>query len=145
MKAIDKISHWGDTHHPKWIDLVRVGLGLTIFIKGVEFAQSPNELRTMFDGVNSSLLSIFLINYIPFVHLAGGILIMLGLVTRAAIIFQLPILIGVVVFAWKYAVFFDLYSGFGLALPVLFLLVIFLVYGSGPLSLDERMKKHPNS
>ncbi|MDX5339191.1 MAG: DoxX family protein, partial [Cyclobacteriaceae bacterium] len=34
MNIITKIEHWGDTHHPKWIDILRIALGLVILYKG---------------------------------------------------------------------------------------------------------------
>lgn len=76
-------------------------------------------------------------------HLAGGILISLGLITRWAVVFQIPILIGAVILTGKQSGMFDFYSQFWLSLLVLALLVLFLVYGSGPFSVDEHLRKHP--
>ena len=35
MNVIHKIEHWGDMHRAKWLDIVRIGLGLLIFFKGI--------------------------------------------------------------------------------------------------------------
>ena len=25
MNVIEKIEYWGDTHHPRWLDFIRIG------------------------------------------------------------------------------------------------------------------------
>lgn len=35
MNLISKIEHWGDAHHPRWLDVLRIALGIVIFAKGV--------------------------------------------------------------------------------------------------------------
>lgn len=143
MNAIQKIAHWGDTHHPAWMDLLRIGLGVLLFYKGIQFGRHPQDLHVYIEGRDLALWSLFTVHYIPMIHIAGGLLIALGLITRAAIIFQLPILVGAVLFTGTTIGVFDIYSEFGLSLSVLILLVIFLIYGSGPLSVDESLRKHP--
>jgi uncharacterized membrane protein YphA (DoxX/SURF4 family) len=81
--------------------------------------------------------------YIVIAHLAGGLLILLGLVTRTAILFQIPILIGAVIYTPS-AGPLPFYSSETLAVFVLLLLLAFLFYGSGRFSADEYLKGHPN-
>ena len=87
-------------------------------------------------------VSFGLAHYVALAHLMGGILILLGLITRIAILFQLPILIGAVVFVNSQHGFFSVNSELSFSLVVLFLLLFFLVEGSGSFSLDEFMRKH---
>jgi putative oxidoreductase len=83
-------------------------------------------------------------HYVIFAHLIGGVMITVGMVTRIAVLFQLPILIGAVFFVNSKAGFFSADSSdFWLSLIILFLLLFFLVEGSGPWSIDEYMRKHP--
>lgn len=147
MHTIEKICHWGDTHHPKWMDILRIGLGALLFYKGLMFASDPDSLGHINDGSDfrgMGLLSIFLLHYLPLAHLAGGLMIAIGLLTRFAILFQLPILIGAVICTGNSLGYFNLYSQYGLAFLVLALLILFLVYGSGPFSADEYMRKNNN-
>ncbi len=144
MNTIEKVTCWGDTHHPKWMDIVRMGLGMIIFYKGVEFGRNPQDLHTLLEGSNIALWTFLIAHYIAISHIGGGILIMLGLLTRPAIMFQMPILIGAVIFTGRSIGVFDIYSGFGLSALVLGLLIIFLIYGSGPFSADEYLRKHPD-
>ncbi|HET6991529.1 MAG TPA: DoxX family protein, partial [Bacteroidia bacterium] len=97
MNSIAKVFHWGDTHHPGWLDVLRIGLGAFLFYKGIEFARDGQDIKKVIAGTDFSLWSMFLQQYIPLVHFAGGLLIVLGLVTRWAVLFQLPILFAAVI------------------------------------------------
>ncbi|MBI3501457.1 MAG: hypothetical protein HY063_06650 [Bacteroidetes bacterium] len=77
------------------------------------------------------------------IAMGAGILIALGLITRWAIVFQIPILIGAVILNGKESGMFDFYSQFWFSILVVALLLVFLVYGSGPFSADEHLRKHP--
>ena len=142
MSAIQKIEDWGDRHHPKWIDALRLVLGLTIFLKGVEFVGNTDSLMQIMQNGKFPWVSLGLAHYVGLAHLMGGMLIMLGLITRVAILFQLPILIGAVVFVNSQHGFYSENSELGFSLMVLFLLLFFLVEGSGSVSVDEFMRKH---
>lgn len=146
MNTLTKIEHWADTHHPNWIDIIRIALGLTIFIKGVLFISNIGGLLQLMERADLLFFHLGAAHYIAFAHLVGGILIAMGLVTRFAIIFQLPILILAVFFVNVKQGFFTVSNNleFELSLVVLILLVVFLIYGSGKWSVDNWMKNHPN-
>lgn len=144
MNVIRKIEHWGDVHQTKWLDFLRIILGLVIFGKGVSFISDTTTLQNLITENNvfgfSGVLVSIAIHIVAFAHLVGGILITLGLLTRFAVVIQIPILL--------FAVFFvNLTKGFSmpnselwLSVLVLFLLILFWVIGSGPLSVDEGLK-----
>jgi uncharacterized membrane protein YphA (DoxX/SURF4 family) len=144
MNLLQKIEIWGDRHHPKWLDAVRIGLGIFLFWMGVLFIQNRDALTTLINE-NPSLVvvSFWLAHYIVFAHLAGGVLIMLGLLTRLAVLVNIPILLGAVFFVHSPTGLFQVHSIPGLSVVVLLLLVFFLIEGSGPLSVDEYMRRHP--
>src|SRR5215510_2146397 len=142
MSLIQKIEDWGDRHHPNWLDVLRILLGLVIFLKGVQFVGNTDALMQMMDHSKFPWVSFSLAHYVAFVHLVGGLLIMMGLITRVAILFQLPVLIGAVIFINAQKGFFSVNSELSFSLIVLFLLLFFLVEGSGPLSVDEFMRRH---
>lgn len=144
MNSILRIEEWGDRHHPKWLDVLRILLGLTILAKGYYFVSNTAGLQEMIANSRFGQVSFLLAHYVAFAHLIGGILIAVGLITRIAILFQLPVLIGAVVFFNAQHGFYSANSTeLWLSLLILFLLVFFLVEGSGPWSIDEYMKKHP--
>ena len=144
MNTVEKIEAWGDRHHPKWLDILRIMLGLVITAKGYYFISHTDGLQQMIANSRFGQVSFLLAHYIAFAHLIGGILIAVGLITRIAIIFQLPILIGAVIFFnSSTGIFSENSTELWLSLLILFLLVFFLVEGSGPWSIDEYMRRHP--
>lgn len=86
-----------------------------------------------------SWTSMMMSNYIAFAHMLGGVLLILGVLTRFACLIQLPILLGAIFFVNS-----DLYRPFSaLILPVLtlLLLIMFLVLGNGKLSFLKSSEK----
>ena len=68
---------------------------------------------------------------------------MFGLLTRIAVLFQVPIVAGAV-FMIRSNDLFSFYTNQFQAFGVLILLIIFLFYGSGKISIDEYMRRYPN-
>jgi|SRR5690606_13775733 len=141
MNVIERIEHWGDAHHPRWLDLLRIALGIVIFLKGVTFLSDTESLRQLIEQTHIKIYSWGAVHYIAFAHLVGGILIAIGLLTRVAIGFQLPVLIGAVFFVNITRGLSFLNSELWISLVVLVLLLIFFVIGSGPYSLDQQMRE----
>ena len=148
MNTVQKIEHWGDVHHAKWLDILRMVLGVIILLKGIAFVSNIDSLRELFVQNRvygfSGLMAMALTHIVAFVHLVGGILIILGLVTRFAVVIQIPILVGAVFFVNITKGFSMLNSELWLSVLVLMLLILFWVVGSGPYSVDYWMKKHPS-
>ncbi|MET3114237.1 putative membrane protein YphA (DoxX/SURF4 family) [Pedobacter sp. CG_S7] len=65
------------------------------------------------------------IHIIAFAHLVGGILITIGLLTRFAVVIQIPILLSAIFFVNLSKGFSTLNSELWLSVIVLFLLVLF--------------------
>ncbi|POY37530.1 DoxX family protein [Solitalea longa] len=141
MNLVQKAEHWGDTHHTRWLDVVRMILGLFIFIKGITFVSDIQPLQELISRT-FNYVPVFVVHYIGFAHLVFGPLIAVGLLTRFAAVLQIPILIGAVFFINMAPGFDALNSELWLSIVVLCLLVFYFVYGSGPLSVDEYMKTH---
>ena len=141
MNVFRKLEIYGDTHHPKWLDLLRIILGLLLLFKGIDFVSDTQSLTAMLSNSQFAWVSLGLAHYVAFAHLVGGIFIALGLMTRMAVLVQLPILIGAVVFINAQKGFYSENSELLLSVIVLALLVFFLVYGSGPISVDNAMRK----
>ncbi|XHR95986.1 DoxX family protein [Mucilaginibacter sp. UC70_90] len=98
MNLVHKIEHWGDTHHPKVLDIVRIVLGVFLLVKGITFMENTSYLRGIITDqdvidVSPDMLMI-LVYYVSFAHMVGGILIAMGILTRLGCIIQIPILVG---------------------------------------------------
>lgn len=145
MNMVKKIEHWGDEHHTKWLDVIRIALGLLILSKGIAFISDTGMQQEWILQHNtfgfSGLMAVAVLHIVAFAHLVGGILIMLGLVTRFAVVIQIPILLGAIFFVNISRGFSFLNSELWLSVIVLLLLVLFWVVGSGPYSADHWMKR----
>jgi uncharacterized membrane protein YphA (DoxX/SURF4 family) len=132
MTYIERLEHWGDTHHPKWMDFIRIALGIFLLLKGIEFANNMNKLMAMMNNLPfGNFMLIILAHYVLFAHILGGILLITGLLTRLACIIQIPILLGAI-----FTSIFYQFSDLSLSILVFCLLVYFFVIGSGRWSLD---------
>jgi uncharacterized membrane protein YphA (DoxX/SURF4 family) len=138
MNLLHRIEYWGDHHHSKWLDLVRIALGIFLCYKGVEFMRSSSDLiDLMSDRMSFGQFSLVLLShYIIFAHLMGGVLLILGLLTRFACLIQIPILLGAIFFVNASPVMMQPFSELLISILVLLLLVYFLVIGNGPWSFD---------
>jgi uncharacterized membrane protein YphA (DoxX/SURF4 family) len=145
MNFIERVERWGDTHHPKWLDVLRIALGLFLFIKGIEFLNNMSSMLNMLTTKMSfgSFTVVMLSNYIAFAHLLGGGLLVLGMLTRFACLIQIPILIGAIFFiaANLSGTVMRPFSELALAILVLLLLVFFLIEGNGPWSFGRYLKE----
>jgi uncharacterized membrane protein YphA (DoxX/SURF4 family) len=146
MNILYKARNWGNAHHPKILDIIRMLLGLLLVIKGVQFLNNAAYLRYLIienKAIRQSPEIITaLIYYTTYVHLVGGVLIFLGLFTRIAAVFQLPIVFGAVFFVNILLSYVN--AELWLSIIVLALLVLFIVIGSGPWSVDRLLSDSKN-
>jgi len=136
MNVIQRLEHWGDTHHPKWLDIIRIVLGLFLCYKGIDFLANMGAMNNLLSNKMSfgSFTTMLLVNFIAFAHLLGGFLLVLGLLTRFACILQIPILIGAIVLINSSGDVFKPFSELTLSILILLLLIFFLIVGNGPWS-----------
>src|ERR1700743_2490370 len=139
MNLIHKIEKWGDSHHPRFLDIIRIALGVFLLLKGLGFMYNTANLRSIIEtrsdiSVSPDLL-MALVYYVTFVHLVGGALIAMGIFTRFSCIMQIPVVFGAVFFINMFQSPFntDLLS----SVIALIFLVVFAIIGSGKLSLEN--------
>jgi len=144
MNYLHRVELWGESHHSKWLDIVRVALGAFLCFKGISFLSNMSALIGLLTSSNMGSGSFALVligQFIVIAHLLGGFFIMIGLHTRLACLSQMPILIG--------AIFLLRFSGrdnigsddLVLSIVVLALLIVFLIMGNGPWSYDKMFKE----
>ncbi|HEX6332907.1 MAG TPA: DoxX family protein [Flavisolibacter sp.] len=138
MNYLQRLEYWGDHHHPKWLDLLRIALGVFLCIKGAEFASNIGAIMGLMEqrAPFSDFMIIIVAHYVLFAHLFGGFLLAVGLLTRFACLIQIPVLIGALFFI-NTSGFFNQFSELFMLLLVLLLLIYFWVIGSGPWSFDR--------
>jgi len=145
MNHVHRIEDWADHHQWRWMAFLRITLGLIIFLKGLFFIMNTDALLAMIANSSIDLYAVMLVHLVASAHLLGGILIMLGLITRIAVIFQIPILLGAIVFVNASKGFFSMQSELALSILVLVLLIFFLIFGSGKLSVDGWMNENKDN
>jgi putative oxidoreductase len=146
MNRLQRFEHWGNTHHPKWLDIIRIVLGLFLCYKGIDFLQNTSNITGPLSSKTSfgSFPVILISHYVVFAHILGGILIVLGVLTRLACLIQLPILLGAIIFINSAKDIFKPYSELFLSILVLLLLIYFIIVGNGPwaIKIGEEDKKN---
>jgi uncharacterized membrane protein YphA (DoxX/SURF4 family) len=142
MSAISGIEKWTEEHHSIWIDFLRILLGVFLIAKGASFINHREQIEWLLVNHHVEFLIFIAAIYVILFHIGGGLLIASGLITRWAIGFQIPILIGAVFFVNLPKGFNGINTELGLSIVVLALLIFFFFYGSGNFSLDHYMTKH---
>ena len=111
--------------------LLRVILGGALFIKGVDFIRNKAVLRQVI--TETDLLENFSVleSAIPWIHILGGLLILIGMYTRLAIFIQIPLVVGaiIVLYNTKNSSFYSIEMIF--AVIILIMLIIYLKFGDG--------------
>lgn len=137
MENVKSLNKWANSHTYLPVDLIRIVLGVFLFMKGIWFVTNAQYLQDLISPVDQYGGGMFLLHYIAPAHMIGGIMIVFGLLTRWAIAAQLPILFG--------AVLVNSMGGMHsesliLAIVVLLLCIFFLFYGGGKHSADYYFK-----
>jgi uncharacterized membrane protein YphA (DoxX/SURF4 family) len=145
MNLINRLERWGDAHHPKWLDMIRIVLGIFLILKGIEYVNNMDQLGAIISasGFLGALSTGLIAHYVVFAHIVGGLLIAFGLLTRLACLVQLPILLGALIFINSAGSIYQPYTERWMSILVFLLLALFMVEGSGPISIDDYMDKHP--
>ncbi len=145
MNYLHRLEHWGETHHPRYMDIVRIALGIFLIYKGIDFLRNMAVMQDLMARSLSfgSLAIIMIGHYVVFAHLTGGIFLTIGVLTRAACLIQIPILLGAVLLINTSHEMFRPYSELLISILVLLLLIYFLIAGNGTwtVKLDEEERK----
>jgi putative oxidoreductase len=143
MSVITNMERWGNSHRPGFLDIFRIALGIFITYKGLYFISHMDELKMTAQGVNVWFAGAAIAHYVIFAHILGGPLIIVGLFTRIACLIQIPILLGAVILVNAPKGFLSVgnYMELALSLVVLAGLVVFVIFGAGRFSIDEKRRK----
>ncbi len=120
-----------------WIEGLRIFLGALLIYKGYYFVEN---LALLYNYIDDTMpLNAFVVShYVVFAHLGGGLMIIFGILTRIAVLAQMPIvLLGAVFYTGQSSAFFGPTTELEYSLLVFALLVVFFFYGSGKCSVDH--------
>jgi putative oxidoreductase len=143
MNVISKIENWGNDHRPGFLDFFRIALGLFITYKGFSFIGDIENLKLTVEGVNLNFVGVSLAHYVVFAHVMGGPLLAVGLLTRIMCAIQLPIIAGAVLLVNYPKGFLSVgnHMELEISLVVLVGLIVFMVFGAGKFSIDEKRRQ----
>ena len=137
---LPKLIAWLNKYREVAFDLIRIYLGVGLFVRGVLFAYDGAAFAALLpEAAPAWLASGSTLTGVSFVHVLGGGLIALGLWTRLAALVQIPVLFGAVFLS--VAGLFSASQSFELSALVLFLLLLVFVCGSGRWSVDHYRKR----
>ena len=139
MKTTTLTHHQNKTISLKWLAILRIFLGLSLFIKGIRFIQNKSEIAQVFHESLILQKYFWLQTIIPWLNLLCGAFIIIGLYTRMAVVIQIPILIGAIAFVNSKKGLFAGESELAFSIVILVLLIVFLFFGGGFLSYDKAL------
>ncbi|WP_396589511.1 DoxX family protein [Allomuricauda sp. R78024] len=137
MGTVKDLNKWANSHTYYPLDLIRVALGVFLFLKGVEFMTNHEQMAEVVRPFQEMPGGMLLLHYIAPAHFVGGFLIVVGLLTRWAVFAQLPILFGAILTNFMGEMNT---SNLILATIAILVCIFFLVYGSGKHSADYYLK-----
>jgi uncharacterized membrane protein YphA (DoxX/SURF4 family) len=135
MIALFKLMQLGSRYHRDWFVILRVGLGILLFTKGIDFISNTVRLEEILSNTKQAeLYASWFAFVVAWAHIFGGLFIVMGLFTRIFCLIQLPI----VLVALGMSVSYHILSGYALFEIMLgtVLLVLFAIEGGGKLSMD---------
>ncbi len=133
-----QIEKWADKHHPRWIDYLRVLLGIILIMKGITLIINREQVVLNMEMSSIDVFSFLVTSqYVLVFYIAGGLLVAIGLLTRVIVLFQIPILAATIIFIDYHKGLFALNSELIYSVLILGLLIFYLIYGSGRFSVDN--------
>jgi len=140
MNRLHKIQEWADRHHPKWLDFIRMALGLILIWKGIAFAMNLQAFTGLMDNARlGTAVTISLIAHLIIVlHIIGGLMIALGTHTRMFSLLNIPILLVAVCYINVPGHVLRPYAEFWFSCMVLIGLICFFIEGDGVISIEHQ-------
>ena len=141
MELLKKMDAWSAKHYSSWLLIIRITLGICLFIKGFEFLRNISLLEKDITAIFMKKNAYWLTTIIPWLHILGGTMIIAGLYTRLSSLVQIPILLGAIFIVNAKKIFFINEADLLFSIVILILLLFFLIDGGGRLSLDHYFSK----
>lgn len=146
MDRIESFKRWTAERRDLALDVVRIYLGGALVVLGIRFVRDPQLIQFwLYDehGMVRFVVGSAVTHYVALTHIVGGTALALGLLTRVSALAQVPILFGAVFVVHLRGGILAPDQSLELAALVLFLLVVFSVFGGGRLSMDHHLAKAP--
>lgn len=136
---IHHTKHINSAGNPVWMDVLRILLGLFLFIKGILFLEHTTDVFYIFSSSHEVLSAGKAAMLTSFVHIVGGLMIAFGMLTRLALLCQFPILIGALLIVNPQRGVNVSNTELMLSVLVTGLLLFFMIVGPGRYSIDNKV------
>jgi uncharacterized membrane protein YphA (DoxX/SURF4 family) len=142
MESVNRIHALYHERPSYAIDLIRIFLGLLLLLKAIFFLSQVEYLPSLMnESGQMKFLPTLIAQYVILAHLAGGLGMVLGLLTRISVSCQIPVLLGAVFVVHLPRVLTQAtpveVQSLEYAVLVLFLMVLVALRGAGNWSLDH--------
>jgi putative oxidoreductase len=143
LATTSQLRAWLTQHGDLGLELIRIWVGVGLFIKGLYFVGSMDRLTWMVEeGMGIMPFgTVFIAHYVAVAHLGFGLMLAAGLLTRLAALAQIPVLLGAVLFVHGAGGLNTEAQTLEFTLLVLFILVVAAVFGGGRLSVDHLLER----
>jgi uncharacterized membrane protein YphA (DoxX/SURF4 family) len=139
------VKEWISANRDLVWELVRIYLGFALVVKGFAYMFHHRELAAAMEATGVPLGGPGLAELVALTHIAGGLMMTLGILTRTGAAIQIPNLLGAVFFVHLKEGLFTQGGSLEFAMLVLFLLCIITLVGAGRLSIDWFFSEHKES
>jgi uncharacterized membrane protein YphA (DoxX/SURF4 family) len=130
------VGEWiGKNRDVLW-DLVRIYLGFALVVKGFGYLFSHHAFVAAMTAAGVPFAGAGLAEVVALAHIAGGLMMAFGILTRIGAVIQIPNVLGAILFVHLRDGLFTANQTLEFALLVLFLLGIISIVGAGRLSID---------
>jgi putative oxidoreductase len=136
MAAKPTVGEWIAENRDRVWDSVRIYLGFALVVKGFAYMLHLHAFAAMMQQTGVPLAGEGLAELVAVAHVAGGLMMSFGILTRIGAIIQIPNLVGAVLFVHLREGLFTEGQTLEFSLLVLFLLCLIAVVGAGRLSID---------
>jgi uncharacterized membrane protein YphA (DoxX/SURF4 family) len=123
-------------------DLVRIYLGFALVVKGFVYMFQHRALVASMEAAGVPFAGPGLAEMVALAHIAGGLMMAFGILTRIGAIIQIPNLLGAILFVHLKDGLFTANQTLEFALLVFFILCLIAVGGAGRLSIDWYVSEH---
>lgn len=137
METVKSLNKWANAHTSYPLDILRIVVGIFLFWKGVSFMTNTEYYNQLIEPIKSLGGGMLIVHYVMGAHMMGGVMIVVGLLTRWAVIAQIPILLGAFLVNFTYEMNL---GNLILSFLLLCISIFFLFYGSGKHSADYYFK-----
>jgi uncharacterized membrane protein YphA (DoxX/SURF4 family) len=130
------VEKWIVDNRDRVWDSVRIFLGFALVVKGFAYMLNLRAFAAMMEQTGVPFAGTGLAEMVAVLHIAGGLMMAFGILTRLGALIQIPNLVGAVLFVHLREGLFTEGQTLEFSLLVLFLLALISVVGAGRLSID---------